>query len=102
MPDSTPRPPAAPRIDRPEIPAAYGVSKATEHLEWGHVEERFTRDRVYWIATSGATGRPCVRPVDGLYLDGVIYVGGSPATRWVRRSPSIRASRSTSTASTML
>jgi nitroimidazol reductase NimA-like FMN-containing flavoprotein (pyridoxamine 5'-phosphate oxidase superfamily) len=32
----------------------------------------------------GHGGRPRVRPIDGLYLDGVIYVGGSRETRWVR------------------
>jgi len=75
---------APPRIDRPEIPAEYGTSKATEHVEWGHVEDRLTTDRVYWIATVGPGGRPRVRPIDGVYVDGVIYVGGSPKTRWVR------------------
>ena len=39
---------------------------------------------VYWIATSGPGGRPRVRPLDGLYLDGTLYVGGSPETRWAR------------------
>ena len=73
-----------PRIDRPEIPAEYGTSKATEHVDWGHVEDRLTADRVYWVATVGPDGRPRVRPIDGLYVDGVIYVGGSHATRWVR------------------
>jgi hypothetical protein len=84
MPETTPKPTAAPRVDRPEIPAEYGVSKAREHVEWSHVEERFTKDRVYWIATAGSSGRPRVRPIDGLFVDGVIYVGGSPETRWVR------------------
>jgi nitroimidazol reductase NimA-like FMN-containing flavoprotein (pyridoxamine 5'-phosphate oxidase superfamily) len=74
----------SPRIDRPGIPAAYGASKATEHVPWSHVEERLTRDRVYWIATVGRGGRPRVRPIDGLYLDGVIYVGGSSETSWVQ------------------
>ena len=73
-----------PRVDRPEIPAEYGTSKATEHVAWAHVEERLTTDRVYWVATVGQGGRPRVRPIDALYLDGVIYVGGSHATRWVR------------------
>lgn len=70
-------------IDRPAIPTEYGVSKATEHVDWAHVEERLANDRIYWIATSG-DGHPRVRPVDGLYVEGVIYVGGSPQTRWVR------------------
>jgi nitroimidazol reductase NimA-like FMN-containing flavoprotein (pyridoxamine 5'-phosphate oxidase superfamily) len=73
-----------PRVDRPAIPTEYGTAKATEFLDWSHVEERLTDDRVYWLATVGPDGRPRVRPVDGLFLDGVLYVGGSPKTRWVR------------------
>lgn len=73
-----------PRIDRPAIPAEYGASKATEFVDWSHIEDRLGGDRVYWIVTAGSDGRPSVRPIDGLYLDGVIYVGGSPETRWVR------------------
>lgn len=73
----------APRIDRPAIPASYGTSKASEFVEWGHVEERLRADRVYWVATVGKGGRPRVRPIDGVYVEGVIYVGGSPETRWV-------------------
>ena len=85
MQDPTGPHPSAPRIDRPRIPAAYGVSKARDHVEWSHVEQRLAGERVYWIATtSGPSGSPRVRPVDGLYLDGLIYVGGSPETRWVR------------------
>ncbi len=76
--------PGPERVDRPSIPAEYGITKASEFVEWSHVEDRFNRDRVYWITTVGANGSPRVRPVDGIYLDGVIYVGGSPTTRWVR------------------
>jgi nitroimidazol reductase NimA-like FMN-containing flavoprotein (pyridoxamine 5'-phosphate oxidase superfamily) len=75
---------APPTVDRPAIPAEYGVGKATEHVPWAHVEERLTADRVYWIATVGPTGRPSVRPIDGVYLDGALYVGGSPEARWIR------------------
>jgi nitroimidazol reductase NimA-like FMN-containing flavoprotein (pyridoxamine 5'-phosphate oxidase superfamily) len=73
-----------PRVDRPEIPAEYGIARATGHVDWRHVEERLERARVYWIATVGAGGRPRVRPVDGMYVDGVIYIGGSLETRWIR------------------
>jgi nitroimidazol reductase NimA-like FMN-containing flavoprotein (pyridoxamine 5'-phosphate oxidase superfamily) len=75
---------APPVIDRPAIPAAYGVGNASEHVSWAHVEDRLTADRVYWVATVGATGRPTIRPIDGVYLDGALYVGGSPETRWIR------------------
>lgn len=72
------------RIDRPAIPAEYGITRASRHVEWAHVEERLGADRVYWVATVGPDGRPRIRPIDGLYLDGVIWVGGSHETRWVR------------------
>ena len=75
-----------PRVDRPVIPAEYGIGKATAHVDWSHVEERLASARVYWIATVGEGGRPRVRPVDGMYVDGVIYVGGSPQTRWVQEA----------------
>ena len=68
----------------PEMPAEYGIGKATDHVDWSHVEERLNADRVYWIATVSASGRPRVRPVDGMYLDGVLYVGGALETQWVR------------------
>ena len=73
----------APRVDRPAIPAEYGITKATEFVEWSRVEERLGADRLYWVVTVGRSGRPRVRPIDGLYVDGTIYVGGSPKTRWV-------------------
>ena len=73
-----------PRIDRPAIPVEYGASKAKEFVEWSHVEDRLGADRVYWIATVARDGTPRIRPIDGIYLDGAIYVGGSPETRWVQ------------------
>lgn len=71
-------------VDRPAIPAEYGVGSAREHVPWAHVEERLSADRVYWVVTVGSAGRPRVRPIDGVYLDGMIFVGGSPKTRWIQ------------------
>jgi hypothetical protein len=39
---------------------------------------------VYWLATVSAGGRPRIRPIDGVYAGGVLWVGGSPETAWVR------------------
>jgi hypothetical protein len=72
------------RVDRPAIPPEYGTAKATDFLDWTVLERRLSDARVYWLATVGPTGRPRVRPIDGLFLDGILYVGGSPETRWVR------------------
>ena len=74
-----------PIVDRPGIPAEYGVSTDTAQLlPWSHVVQRLTDATVYWIATVGHGARPRVRPIDGTFLDGVLYVGGSPETAWVR------------------
>jgi nitroimidazol reductase NimA-like FMN-containing flavoprotein (pyridoxamine 5'-phosphate oxidase superfamily) len=72
-----------PRIDRPGIPPEYGAAKASEYVDWAHVEARLRTDRVYWLATVGRTGRPRVRPIDGVYVDGALWVGGSPKVRWI-------------------
>lgn len=75
---------AEPRIDRPGIPLDYGMRTATTYVAWDHVEQRLRDERVLWIATISAAGRPRVRPIDATYVDGVLYVGGSPETRWVQ------------------
>lgn len=76
---------AAPVVDRPGIPRDYGVPAGPDGLRsWQPIDSRLRDERVFWVATSGPGGHPRVRPVDGLWIDGVLYVGGSPATRWVR------------------
>lgn len=77
--------PRTPKADRPRMPKEYGVPKSGGDLvPWSHVEQRLTEAMVYWISTSGPDGKPRVRPLDGMYVNGVLYVGGSPETRWAR------------------
>lgn len=74
-----------PIVDRPAIPAEYGTPKdRTGLLPWSHVVGRLTEAPVYWLATVGRGGRPRTRPLDGTFVDGVLYVGGSTETAWVR------------------
>lgn len=74
-----------PTADRPRIPREYGIPTSTDGLlPWSHLDRRLREATVYWLVTSGPGGVPRVRPVDGLWHDGVLYVGGSPETRWVR------------------
>jgi hypothetical protein len=76
---------ASPRADRPRMPKEYGVPmKGGDLVAWSDVERRLAEATVYWISTSGPGGKPRVRPVDGIYVDGTLYVGGSPETRWAR------------------
>jgi hypothetical protein len=75
----------APTADRPLIPKGYGVPRnANDLVPWSHVEKRLGEARVYWVATITPDCRPYVRPADGLYVDGRIFVGGSPETRWMQ------------------
>ena len=46
--------------------------------------ERLRDASNYWLATITTDGRPHSRPVDGVWVEGALCFGGSPATRWVR------------------
>jgi Pyridoxamine 5'-phosphate oxidase len=72
------------RVDRPAIPPEYGAGAGDQYVPWAHVEERLVHDRVVWIVTVARGGRPRVRPVDSLFVDGYVWVGGSASTAWMR------------------
>ena len=76
---------ATPTAERPILPPDYGMPQTRDGLlPWAHVEERLRAATVYWLATAGPGGVPRVRPLDGIWHDGVLYIGGAPETRWVR------------------
>jgi hypothetical protein len=83
----------APKASRPQIPAVYGLPKHNKGLlPWSHVSERMAQTQVYWISTVDPRGRPHATPVDGLWLDGRLYFGGSQETRRNRnlaRNPAV-------------
>ncbi len=86
-----PREPLSVRSVR--FPAEYGAPGGPDSLlPWSHAEERLRAASNYWITTVGPSRRPHARPVDGVWVDGVLCFGGSPETRWVRNlmaNPSI-------------
>ena len=69
---------------RAHLPKAYGLAKRSAQLTWNDVDERLGGARHYWIGTVGEDGAPAVRPIDGVWLDGALYFGGDPASRWRR------------------
>jgi PPOX class probable F420-dependent enzyme len=84
-----------PRAEATRMPAGYGVptdGSGGEVLPWSWAEEQLTRARNYWICTTHADGRPHTAPVWGLWLDGAVWFGTSPASakgRNMARDPRI-------------
>jgi hypothetical protein len=71
-----------PRTEQLTVPAEYG-SPATL-LDWSIVDRRLADAPHYWLVTVKRSGRPHVVAIDGLWIDGRLYFGGSPTTVWQR------------------
>ncbi len=66
------------------FPPEYGTPSGPDDLlPWSYVEERLIGALNYWLTTIDASGRPHARPVDGVWVEGALCFGGSPATLWV-------------------
>ena len=71
-----------PTIERLLFPQGYGESTSTQ--PWEQVSERLAAAKQYWVATNRRSGSPHVVPVDGIWVDDVLYYGGLPETTHVR------------------
>lgn len=67
------------------FPAEYGQTPETtaDLIAWDEVEARIAAAANYLLASTTDDGRPHLRPVDGVFVDGALCFGGSPQTRWV-------------------
>lgn len=75
----------APRRDRPDIPADYGIPRDDAGmLSWEWALERLEQARSYWVATTRADGRPHCVPTWGAWIEGYFYFGGGPNTRHMK------------------
>ena len=73
------------RVGRPEIPGSYGVPTGGEGmLPWGHVVERMSVARNYWLASVRPDGRPHSVPVWGVWVGDRLHFGGGRSTRKAR------------------
>ncbi len=64
-----------PRAEQIVFPPGYGAPSRL--LAWDAVAARLEAARHYWLATVRPDGRPHVVPLDGLWVDGLWYFGGS-------------------------
>ena len=71
-----------PIAERLVMPPGYGNTATTQ--PWADVCARLTAAKQYWVATNRRQGSPHLVPVDGLWVDDVLYYGGSPDTLHVR------------------
>lgn len=74
-----------PRVARPHFPKGYLVNP-TVLLAWEEVEGRLTAAHNYWLCTVRPDGHPHTVPKWGVYVDGKIYLDGSPQTRHFRNA----------------
>jgi len=74
-----------PKTSRPKFPDGYGIPNDMKGvLPWSWVDERMSKARNYWISSTCPDGRPHVRPVDGVWVEGALCFGGAPTSRWMR------------------
>jgi hypothetical protein len=70
-----------PVASRPHIPG-YGISESLAGLlSWSDVEKNLQAAGSYWLVTVAVDGSPHSRPVDGIWLDSILYFAGRQ-TKW--------------------
>ncbi len=52
-----------------------------EPIPWAEARERLAGERFYWLATVHADGRPHVRPVLAVWVEGALYSSTNPTAR---------------------
>lgn len=68
-----------PEMDRPDMPAGYGIVEGLEGtLPWAWAEARLADARNYWVATAGPDAVPHVAPVWGVWVHGAVWFGTDP------------------------
>ena len=71
-----------PTIEPLVMPDGYGANAST--MSWADVSAQLVAAHQYWVATNRPGGCPHLVPVDGLWVDDVLYYGGLPTTLHVR------------------
>jgi nitroimidazol reductase NimA-like FMN-containing flavoprotein (pyridoxamine 5'-phosphate oxidase superfamily) len=83
---SKPKPPPiaesarTPTARRMRLAPIYGTASGQVRT-WTHIDQRLRDATHYWVSTVDLHGRPHATPVDGIWMDGLLYFGGDPATQ---------------------
>ena len=80
---------------------ATGAAADAAPIDWDEAGRLFAAERSYWVATTSDDGRPHVRPVLAVWVDGRIYSTTSPAARKGRDLASRPSAALTARAPTM-
>ena len=71
------------RRERARIPINIGKTRDDEGLvAWDWVDEQIAKSRNYWVCSVNNDNSPHIRPLWGVYLDGVLYFDGMFKSRW--------------------
>ncbi len=66
----------------PEPKSATPIAPdATTELPWEMLRDLLAAARLYWLATAHPSGRPHVRPVLAVWVDGLLYTTSTAASR---------------------
>lgn len=60
---------------------AAGAAAGAAPIDWDQTGRLFAAERSYWVATTGDDGRPHLRPMLAVWVDGRIYSTTNPAAR---------------------
>jgi nitroimidazol reductase NimA-like FMN-containing flavoprotein (pyridoxamine 5'-phosphate oxidase superfamily) len=61
-----------------------GDTPPTTPLPWAEAQRRLAEPTFYWLSTTTPDGRPHVRPVLAVWVDGSLHTTSSPAARKAR------------------
>ena len=70
-----------PRRVRPRFPEEWHGPDDPKHwITWDHAEKKLREEAVYWVSTSGRSGRPHAAPVWGIWKSCRFYYETSPTS----------------------
>ena len=72
---------SVPRRVRPTLPAEWHVpNDPKKWISWTHCNKKLTEEKVFWVSTASATGKPHAAPVWGIWKNGVFYFETDPSS----------------------